>query len=294
MKSPVHQFSTVCCSLLLLSASAGLGAPLSYDADFEDQTMGGFKVEGSPGNEANIVEVNSGARSGTHALQLQWKAANYAGTRSSRGIELAGVVEGTRAKGESWFGFSIKIPSEGFPADKDFIFAQLIAWHPACETNKTIALSVVKNQVFVRAYFKPVAGPHGEGEVVVDEVVLPNPPRDQWIDVVIHSKLSQSGTGFLRVWMLDDPALRPRLDKTGINLGGGCFDGQESMTYGVYAKVGMYNYDVANFTPNESREIWFDAVRFINQGARDGFQLVHPAQSPGNGGPSPELGQMKE
>jgi hypothetical protein len=240
-------------------------------SNFENGVIEPFNPEVCCGNSVSVIRPSFPARSGSSAVELKWSQKNYKGTRSSRGVEAT-----TRERGqkETWYGFSFYLPDNAFPRDKTMIIAQQIAWHQQCPTDKTTVLYVKSDEVGINGY-------SGNGSTLTDRVggaLTNNVPRDRWVDVVIHTIFSRSNKGLLEVWFDGAPQSQPTLKLENINIGTGCWSG-DTLTYGEYAKFGIYAWDTKNYTVGESRTIYFDNVSYLTDANPTGFDLVNPASA---------------
>jgi hypothetical protein len=256
----------------VLGVSACTTAQTVVGSNFESGTITPFNPEKCCGNEVSVIKPSFPARSGNYAVELKWHQKNYQGTRSSRGVEANSSERGQK---ETWYGFSFYLPSRGFPQDKTMIIAQQIAWHQQCSSDKTIALYVKSsNELGVNGYW-------GNGSTLKGRVggaLTANVPRDRWVDIVIHAIFSRSNKGLLEVWHDGAPQTQPTLKLENINLGTGCWSG-DMLTYGEYAKFGIYAWDTKNYTAGESRTIYFDNISYLTAGNSNGFALVNPASA---------------
>jgi hypothetical protein len=234
-----------------------------------------FSVERCCGNGGEIVPA-PGLESGAQALRLHWAQANYRGDRESRGVE----VVGPRAtQNEMWFGYRFLIPAS-FPDDKNVIIGQLICWEKTAPTNKTLSLSLQGGRLNVSGFFADREGarnPTRPGELVARGLLSPAVPRERWVDVVVHARLSSTGDGLLRVWFDGAPAEQPTFVASGIKLGVAHFAAPDQPRFGPYPKAGMYCWDAPNYSPGETREFWLDALAFHDGAHPDGHRLVAPS-----------------
>ena len=157
-------------------------------------------------------------------------------------------MTGARATKHSWYGFSIHARSGVYPTNKWQGIAQLIGWHPACETNKTIIIDQEANGEIVVAGFADNENATNnytiEGVNVFRHKLANSLPLNRWVDVVIYARYSATGNGEFKIWWDGAPKNSPSYQISGINLGDGCFDVNDNHTYGVYPKFGIYAFDV--------------------------------------------------
>ncbi|MFA6286515.1 MAG: heparin lyase I family protein [Opitutaceae bacterium] len=243
--------------------------------DFEDGSISPFSLEISSGNLSEIITpAGFPARAGTKVHHIKWYADNYNNDRPSRSVEGNSATR-TRITGEGWYGFSFYCP-ESFPAPgKEVVLGQLHAWH-ALQTTPNITVTV-----FVRKTGELVLeGAYGDGTggktVTVYTTLAPKLTKGGWHDVVLYVKYSNNNTGILKVWLDGAPETAPTASFTGINLGNGAWTGN-TMTYGTYIKWGPYCWDNANYTPGESREIYYDEIAYQTGNPAGSFNLVKPS-----------------
>lgn len=266
-----------CAPLLVLAATPvtpAAPAAAVVAPRLADGVIAPFSFERCCGNIGEIAPNPSAPD--TQAIRLHWSQANYRNNRESRGIEVVGPRVNHN---EQWFGFRFRIPSE-FPADQRIILAQLICWERTAETNKTLSVSLHGPRLSISGYFGDKTGlrnPTRSGALTARGVLTDSLPRDQWIDLVIHARLSNQNTGFIHVWLDGAPAAQPTFSVTGINLGDAHFDGPDQPRFGAYPKAGMYCWDAPNYVPGETRELWLDSLALIAGPSPDGHRLVSPA-----------------
>lgn len=255
----------------VLGTSARTAAQTVVGSNFENKTIAPFNTEMCCGNSISVIRPSFPARSGSYAVELKWHQKNYQGTRSSRGVE---ATTSERGQKETWYGFSFYLPDNAFPRNKTMIIAQQIAWHQQCQTDKTTVLYVKPDELGINGY-------SGNGSTLTDRVggaLTNNVPRNRWVDVVIHTIFSRSNKGLLEVWFDGAPQSQPTLKLENINIGTGCWSG-DTLTYGEYAKFGIYAWDTKNYTVGESRTIYFDNVSYLTSANPSGFNLVNPASA---------------
>lgn len=254
-----------------IGISSKVEAQTVIGSNFENGSITPFTSEGCCGNSTTVLDTTFPARSGGYATELKWYQQNYQGTRTSRGIEAS---TNDRGKKETWYGFSFYLPDQGFPKDKSMIIAQQIAWHPNCPTDKTITLYVKPDEIGVNGY-------SGDGSTLKGRVggaLTKNIARNRWVDVVIHAIFSRSSQGQLEVWFDGATQTQPTLQLRNINLGTGCWVG-DTLSYGTYAKFGIYAWDTKHYTKGESRTVYFDNVSYLPSAHTNGFELVNPASA---------------
>lgn len=243
--------------------------------NFEDGSLSPFIVEKVTGNISEIITPTSiAARSGSKVHRIVWQEENYNGQRSGRS------VEGTsynlpRITGDGWYGFSFYAP-ESFPVPgKRMALGQIICWHPSLpSTSATIGLIV--NEVGEVILDGAYGIGDGGRETTVFATLAPQLTKGVWHDVIIYCKFSRANTGILRAWYDGAPENAPTAEYTGINLGNGGWINNELMTNGGYIKWGPYCWDYPNYTPGESREIFYDEITYQTGNPTGAFELVKP------------------
>lgn len=160
-------------------------------------------------------------------LEVFFDEKDYDGTRMDRGIEIcAETVPVTR---ELWHGFSILVPAE-YPQDKQSIISQHFCLGGCSSWCATLDIQGNSLQVDHRSSCSPTGNP---SKIIVDDIV-----RDEWHDVVINARFSNSEDGRYIVWWNG----KVIYSVENINLG---FDTEWTsdgrMTVGVGFKNGQYN-----------------------------------------------------
>lgn len=260
MTTPSSCLRALGACLLCNVVAAGLAAQTQSE-DFEDGSLSPFNVEIVPGNTSEIITPSGfAARAGTKVHRLVWNAANYDGTRASKSVE---GLSGNLAKitGEGWYGFSFYMPS-AFPSPgKTMVLGQIHAWHSSLPaTNITCTVGVETDG---RMYLEGAYGVGDGGKTVAVYTTLsPGLAKDSWHDLVLYVKFARNNTGALKAWLDGAPESAPTASFSGINLGNGAWTNDTTMTNGAYIKWGPYCWDSANYTPGESREIFYDEIAY--------------------------------
>lgn len=244
--------------------------------NFEDGSLSPFNVEIVPGNVSEII-MPSGfpARAGTKVHRIVWNAANHDGSRASKSVEgLSGSLP--KITGEGWYGFSFYMP-DSFPTPgKTMVLGQIHAWHhslPATNITCTVGL-----ETDGRMYLEGAYGVGDGGKTVTVQTTLsPGLVKGSWHDIVLYVKFARNGTGALKAWLDGAPESAPTASFTGINLGNGGWTNDTTMTHGAYIKWGPYCWDSANYTPGESREIFYDEIAYQIGNPAGSFDLVKPS-----------------
>ncbi len=254
--------------------AANVASAQAASNGFEDGSLSPFHVEMVSNNVSEIITPTGfPARAGTKVHHIVWYEDNYDGTRASKSVE--GASSDPRITSDGWYGFSFYAPSSFPVPGKQMVLAQIICWDPSLpNTSTTITLSVDTSGKLV------IEGAYGVGDgnktVTASATLSPLLTKDSWHDVVVYCKFSQVNTGMLRVWLDGAPSASPTASFTGINLGNGGWSGDELMTSGGYVKWGPYCWDNANYTPGESREIYYDEIAYQVGNPSGAFDLVKP------------------
>lgn len=256
--------------------------------DFEDGALSPLWVEVGNGNIAEIITPSGfNARAGTKVHRLKWFEDNYVGTRLTRGVE-GTSSNSPRITADGWYGFSFYLPADFPTPGKQMHIAQIHAWHSSLPaTNSMIGVFITSDGRLT------IDGGYGVGDggkvATGDGVLSKTLTKGTWHDVIVYCKLSKIDTGILRAWVDGAPESQPTVNITNINLGNGAWSGDELMTHGAYIKWGLYCWDTGHYTDHESREIFFDEIKYQVGNPTGAFDLVKPAGY-GAGYLNPQLG----
>ncbi len=278
--------SLIAGTLCLALAAPGRASTLSetfrtstLSETFEDGTITPFRQEGmAAGHTATIEAPTFGARNGTNAHKIVWYQSKYDGTRASSGVE--GHSAGNpRITSEGWYAFSFYLPSGQFPTNKNLIIGQLSAWTRALpKTNKTIVVSInATGSLELKTYYGL-----GQGDVVkTGAITLWGAGQtannlDRWHDVIVYVKFSNNDTGTLKVWFNGASEGQPTGVLDQIKVGNGAWTSANLMTDGAYVKWGIYAWDIKNYTPGETRTIYFDDIDYLVGNPIGAFDAVKP------------------
>ncbi|MET0263721.1 MAG: heparin lyase I family protein, partial [Rariglobus sp.] len=274
MKKTIRSLRALVASVSCILVST-TGFSQTAAEDFEDGSLAPFNVEIVAGNTAEIVTPTGfSARAGTKVHRLVWNAANYNGGRASKGVEgLSGSLP--KITSEGWYGFSFYAPASFPVPGKTMVLGQIHAWHSSLpSTNITCTVGVEADGRLV------LEGAHGVGDggktVTVYTTLAPKLTKGSWHDLVLYVKFSRNNTGVLKAWLDGAPESEPTASFTGINLGNGAWTNDTLMTNGAYIKWGAYCWDNANYTPGESREIFYDEIAYQVGNPAGAFDLVKP------------------
>ncbi len=206
---------------------------------------------------------------GEAVVKSFWAQVSHNDTRATRGAEAQPVD--FQLHGDGWFAFRFFLPSD-FPADKELAIGQIFS-RGGCKSWSALVIIRNNNLVISR---RSSNGCTPE----VDQIIASNLKRNEWNKIIIRFKPSNSRSGELKVWLNNENESNPNLDAKRINFGAGQFV-MDSLDPNVpnnwiNLKFGQYNYDFANYTPGETRTIYFDDVSMLKGNPTDAFNLVKP------------------
>ncbi len=279
----VHLWHQIPCvswlTILLVTLMAlPIGAATRYE-DFEDGSLFPFSTEGEETHDSVILTPPFGARAGSKAHKLKWFESKYDGSRGTRGVEgMSARNSNPRITSEGWYAFSFYLPAGEFPTNKRTIMAQIIAWHSSLPaTNKSIVVSMGSDGALgLNAYYGT-----GDGDALSTGSIKlwtsSAGKMDTWHDLIIYVKFSNNNTGEVKAWLNGAPEGSPTGALSGIKVGNGAWTSANLMTIGAYVKWGMYCWDTANYSANETRTIYFDEIAYQVGNPAGSFNAVKPA-----------------
>ncbi|WP_158974314.1 hypothetical protein [Cellulophaga sp. L1A9] len=185
---------------------------------------------------------------GGKRLKLVWKESEYDGSRRERGHE---IKLGVNNNDEIYTGFYLFIPSgqNNNLLNKNTIIWQLYNWNTAGCSNWTAHLELQGNALYL-SYRNACVSP-----TVVK--ILDTIETDKELTFQIRAVLSGTNHGTLAV-LMDGEIIA---DLKNINLGFGSFDANDNAETSVAGvKMGMYCFDTANYSPDETRILYLDNV----------------------------------
>ena len=158
---------------------------------------------------------------------------------------------------ESWYGFSIFLPST-FEVDKNP--ASFVQWHAYPDQGEAwrsppMFLGVMGNNFIIdqRTDTLKISTPTSQ---TFKRTVLGAATKSKWNDFVVHTKWSHKSDGLVEIWMND----KLILTKEGAN----CYND----LLNPYFKIGIYKWDFAtSLIQTKSRVIYVDEVRIGNEKA---------------------------
>ncbi|MDF7809290.1 carbohydrate-binding protein [Pontiellaceae bacterium B12219] len=240
--------------------------------------------------------INAVNLDGNRAAKVWWTAEGYDGSRLDRGMEACSgnSTSELRFTEDGWYGLRIRFPSDAYPSDD----------YPA-EPNLNDASYPTDKNCIVLQMFAHGRGGSWAGTLIVNDNRLSiehrdwltsnitvyeldaDIERDTWIPIIIHFKPSTDPTlGKIQVWYDGAPQSAPSYDYTGkfaydgIDDGNGGWDDgwvdADTMISGIGLKWGMYCADSSNYTPNETRTIYYDDVSQLKGNPIGAWDLVNP------------------
>lgn len=207
--------------VVFTSFASTAAAGTLYSADFSSN-LGPFSVcNVKAPSSADVKDGN---------LETFFDEADFDGTRDDKGVEICVFESGTKTnvkqmRKEGWQGFSIFVPGDSFPSDKETIVAQQFCPGGCSSWCGTLNLS---GNSLIADHRDACADP--TTATVVDDI-----ERDAWHDVVVRMKVSQTGGGAYEVWWDGEKVY----SATGIDVGFGDWDG-DALSSGWYFKNGQY------------------------------------------------------
>lgn len=249
--------------------------------DFNDGTLGPFES----GNLDRMTFTNG-------ALECTWKPSDYTGSgTNSKKTEFRAQDNAYQFRQEFWTGFRIKLHDDYMRdnTNTDAGIMQIWGFDEAAGGANHYAMLKFdgRNGCGLVWYHRYGGGSAGK----TTRLVYPNFPRNQFVDIIIHVKLSSNGS-IVQIWA--DDVLR--LDLSGQYMGWGEMNanGQINQSYSTPGSWGMYNYrnvggyDQSYDSPShfydgyltgETRTITFDNLSLWN--GSNGYSIVDP--TPNNG-----------
>ncbi|MGJ8653867.1 MAG: carbohydrate-binding protein [Opitutaceae bacterium] len=202
--------------------------------------------------------------------------------RTRRGVEACSGNSTTelRFKEDGWYGLRIRIPSGTFPTDKNTIVLQMFAHGRGGSWAGTLIINDNRLSIEHRHWLTT--------NTTVYELDA-DIERDTWIPIIIHFKPSTNpAIGKMQVWYDGAPKHDPSYDFTGTfaydgidTTGDGQYDDdgwvdEDTMKSGIGLKWGMYCADVANYTADETRTLYYDDVAQLKGNPVGAWELVNP------------------
>lgn len=234
---------------------------------FDDGTLDPFFAQSVAFEDLAKNGFTFPSRSGGRHMKITWREDEYDGTRSQRGHE---IKHGLVSDYEIFCGYEFWVPpvsggSAQFPDDKNTIVWQLYDWNSAGCSNWTAHMTI-KNNKLVLSYRPACVEP-------TEVTVLDDIPRRKYMSIMIRARAGR-GTGEFDIFVDGQQKVNLR----GISFGFGDFasDGRmETSLIGV--KMGIYAADVAGYSKNEVRQLYFDNMASAkDMSVSDGLKAIDP------------------
>ena len=237
--------------------------------DFSDGTKSPYKD--CTTQRPNYVRVEE--MDGDRVVKLYWTQTGYDGTRMDKGAEGCSKLEIYK---EGWQAYKVYLPDPGFPKNKTGSISQIFSLG-GCSS--WAAMPVVRGNRLTLVHRASC----GKAE---DAILLEDIPRNEWIQMIYHFRVSQKNDGFLRVWIetLDNiDALdqnKPLFEHIG-NFGFGLWDSNDVLqvrpssdrTNWTDLKFGMYNHSSRDYDQDEERWLFYDDMMNINGNPENAFLM---------------------
>lgn len=251
------------------------GKTVNYDGhkvhDFDNNSLGPFTEDQGFSGSAIYNEGMSFQNDFTNGkrLKLHWKESEYDGTRRERGHEIKLQVLNNS---ELYSGFSLYIPSgqSNNILNKNTIVWQLYNWNSDGCSNWTAHLVLKNNDLYLD---------YRSACVSATEIkILDNIETDKELKFKIRTLLSGNNNGRINIFMNGNELVNQK----NINIGFGQFDSNDkAITSVVGVKMGLYCFDTANYTNNETRIVYLDNVAASKRSGTvsNSFNRVDPDNS---------------
>ena len=269
--------SAILAGVISLFFGATLSAQTMYSG-FESSSTQPFDYEVVSGNTSEVITPSGfSARTGSKVYHVQWKQANYNGTRPTKSVEGKsddGLLN-YRIAQEGWFGFSFYLPT-GFNMAKDQIIAQMHCYtFELGSTDKTLVIAISGGKLTCETFY-------GAGAAVLTSnpvlTLYDSPATGQWHDVIIHAKYGRASNGSVTVWYNGAAQGSPTVSATNINFGNDSWVNDTTLAHGSYQKFGLYAWDAAHYTTGEIRDAYYDEVSYVIGNPSNAYDLVRPGK----------------
>ncbi|WP_256011856.1 heparin lyase I family protein [Desertivirga xinjiangensis] len=260
-------------SVLVLGQVKDVGITSAVETNTSTHKETGFEDGNlSPFTVCTTQNPNYGqafTKDGVKCMKFYWTQTGFDGTRMDKGAEACSDLNFYK---EGWYGFHFYLSSPGFPTNKETAIAQIFAEN-GCSS--WAAMLIVRNNAL---YLQRRSACVNPTEVLIASDIQ----RNAWKPVIIHFKASKTGTGLLQVWYAGAGKSSPTYSATNINFAWGVWNG-DSLDSSVAdnmikLKFGMYCYDNANYTTNETRVVYFDNVGQLVGNPTNAWETVNPNQ----------------
>lgn len=208
-------------------------------------------------------------KNGEKCIKFYWTQTGFDGTRMDKGAEACSSLNFYK---EGWYGFHFYLPSTGYPYNKETAIAQIFS-EGGCSS--WAAMLIVRNNALYLQRRNACVTP-------TEVLIASDIQRDAWKPVIIHFKASHQSAGLVEVWYAGAGKSSPTYRATNINFAFGTWNGDSlDSSVGdnmIKLKFGMYCYDTANYTANETRVVYFDNVSQLVGNPSNAWELVNPNQ----------------
>ncbi len=276
LKIPVNLAvrALLCASALSIAGAGALAAATTYidtpdhkESGFTNGEMTPFQAEAGVTTRGNYMRVDQ--IDGEPAVKSYWAQANYNGTRATRGAEAQPID--LKIHGDGWYAFRFYLPQD-FPADKELSIAQIFS-RGGCSSWSSMVVIRNNNLILSRRSSNGCTA-------AVEHPLASNIQRGTWNTIILRFKPSSKKAGELKVWYNNNNERAPNIEINKLNFGGGAFvnDSLDPSIENnwINLKFGQYNYDFANYSPGETRTIYFDDVSMLKGNPANAFSIVNP------------------
>ncbi|GAA3510876.1 hypothetical protein GCM10022393_25650 [Aquimarina addita] len=259
----------------LLGICGIINAQSIVSHDFNDGKLGPFES-----TNLNRMTFKDGA------LECTWKPSDYTGTgTSSKKTEFRADDNAYEFRQEFWTGFKVKVHDDVFATNtnNDMSFMQIWGFDETGANHYAMLKFDGRNGGALTWYHRNGGGSAGKSNFLV----YPGFPRNRFVDIIIHVKLSSNG-GIVQIWADGDL----KLDISGQNMGWGEMDanGQINNSYSTPGSWGMYNYRNVpgyeqtydsdrhyfdGYLDGETRTLTYDDLTLWN--GPNGYDIVDPS-----------------
>lgn len=262
MKIPHHcprATALVLSALFSVTAfAADVNTSTQKSTDFQDGNLSPFSVC----TTTSPSYVQPFTKNGAPCAKFFWSEAGYNGTRVTKGAEACGDLNLYK---DGWYAFKIFVPASGYPTNKKTIIGQIFS-EGGC-SSWAATFNIENNELWIEHRVACVAPTRTR--------IASSIPRDTWVRLVCQFSASHASTGFMKVWWNGASQGSPTYSRTNINFAFGDWEGdtlKSSGDSGVFGsatdnmirlKFGMYCFDDANYTDNETRVLYYDNVVHI-------------------------------
>ena len=199
-----------------------------------------------------------------------WTQTGFNGTRMDMGAEICGHGLGQwLTYKEGWCGMIMTLGPD-YPKNKRAAVAQIMGRKIDIGWSTWSGKLLIDNGDLKIDYR---AG-GGTGNIV-EKMVYPDFPYQKEVAIIIHFVLSMEGKGKIEVWV--DGVSKYKANNISLGLGEFENDRQIPGLSRTIFKLGQYNFDTSNYTPNETRTVYYDNITWYN--GANGYNIVNPNPS---------------